>query len=375
MMTRYSTLFTFFLAIMICLPAFSGNNHAKLRTKNGTVEVDIIKKDPPNKSINLLITRGASYDTLFHEDFDGDTVIRDQNNGGIMINLSEDGLTASGGRPDDWYWAEDSKNDSLGCVDTVNAMAWSTSWLDGFAPGNRNSLTFPVAVTKPGTMLSFSIASYQFPLYADGITIMISPDGTSSNAGNDTLIQYGQYLTGAGSWFNPTTPYTFGPGELLITYFGNMGCIAGEIDTTVDEERGKALFYEVAFDLSAYVGSTVYPFFWHDSDDDNLVMLDDILVVEPQTVGLADQNSKIYLNAFPNPASQNLTVEYGAVEGKNVEIQIMTSSGEVVLERTIENANFGKERANFNVSDLSSGVYMVRIQTDEGVKTTKVIIN
>ncbi len=374
-MTRYSTLFTFLLAIVICLPAFSGNNHAKLQTKRGTVEIDIIKKDPPNKSINLMVTRGANYDTLFHEDFDGDTVIPDQNNGGIMINLDEDGLTAANGRPNDWYWDEESKNDSLGCTDSVAGMAWSTSWLDGFAPGNRNSLTFPVSVTKAGTMLSFSIASYQFPLYVDGITIMISPDGTSSSPDNDTLIQYGQYLSGGGSWFAPTTPYTFGPGDPLMSYFGTDGCQAGVLDPTVDSSRGKALFYEVAFDLSAYVGSTVYPFFWHDSDDDNIILLDDILVVEPQGVGLADQNSKIYLNAFPNPASQNLTVEYGAVEGKDVEIQILASSGEVVLERSIVNANFGKERADFNVSDLSSGVYMVRIQTAEGVNTTKVVIN
>ncbi len=374
MRIKYTTLLSFILIFSFGITVFAGGNKTMIKTKGGTFEIEIIKNNAPNHALVNNAMRTASVDTILHEDFSGDTVIPDQNNGGYMINLDEDGLPAANSRPQDWYYSEDSKNDSLGCVDSVNGMAWSNSWLQGFAPGNRNSLTFPVIVSKTGTMLSFGIASYQFPLYADGITIMISPDGTSSNANNDTLIQYGQYLSGDGSWFNPTTPYTFSATDVLLTYFGADGCQAGVLDPSIDSARGKALFHYPMFDLSAYVGQTVYVFFYHDSDDDNLIMLDDILITEPQGVGLEDNLPNVHLAAFPNPASQNLTVEYGGVEGQQVSFKILDQAGKSVFSSPARKADFGSNKVQVDVSSFSAGMYIIKIETEHGVKTTKVIV-
>jgi len=69
-------------------------------------------------------------------------------------------------------------------------------------------------------------------------------------------------------------------------------------------------------------------------------------------------------NTFPNPFTESFTVEYTLTSNSIVEIDIINTSGKKVFSNV-----FSKEEGNntfeFNGSDLSSGLYLLKIKTEE----------
>lgn len=74
------------------------------------------------------------------------------------------------------------------------------------------------------------------------------------------------------------------------------------------------------------------------------------------------------VNVFPNPATDVLNVEVNLNEVANVELVDLT--GKVVATQTVSNQG----TATFNTANLSSGLYIVSIQTANGVVTQKVLV-
>jgi hypothetical protein len=74
------------------------------------------------------------------------------------------------------------------------------------------------------------------------------------------------------------------------------------------------------------------------------------------------------VSVFPNPASDVLNVTVNLDEVANVELVDLT--GKVVATQTVSNQG----TATFNTANLSSGLYIVSIQTANGVVTQKVLV-
>jgi len=74
------------------------------------------------------------------------------------------------------------------------------------------------------------------------------------------------------------------------------------------------------------------------------------------------------VRVFPNPATDALNVEVNLDEVANV--QIVDLTGKVVATQTVSNQG----TATFNTANLSSGLYIVSIQTANGVVTEKVLV-
>ena len=82
------------------------------------------------------------------------------------------------------------------------------------------------------------------------------------------------------------------------------------------------------------------------------------------------------LKVYPNPANQNITIEFSLPEAISGWISLVNISGAQI--KTIvskNNFNSGLNSFNANLSDVSPGVYLVSIFTQKGFKTQRIIIS
>lgn len=96
-----------------------------------------------------------------------------------------------------------------------------------------------------------------------------------------------------------------------------------------------------------------------------------------KTINIAQKivkNSKIDFDIYPNPAKEELFINYNLANAGNIDISIYDALGNQVLSK--ENISTkGVFKSKINVSSLNQGVYFVKIKTDNGIGVQKFIIN
>ncbi|RZJ56593.1 MAG: T9SS type A sorting domain-containing protein, partial [Flavobacterium sp.] len=120
--------------------------------------------------------------------------------------------------------------------------------------------------------------------------------------------------------------------------------------------------------LSAYAGQSIRVVFrHHESSNQSIVFLDDV-VVEEGVMGTKDAATAQF-SVFPNPATNLINV--ASANAVVNAVSIIDLNG-----RTVKTANFdGVSEAQVNISDLSSGVYMMSVASDKGTTTKKIVKN
>ncbi|WP_207494385.1 FG-GAP-like repeat-containing protein [Aridibaculum aurantiacum] len=88
---------------------------------------------------------------------------------------------------------------------------------------------------------------------------------------------------------------------------------------------------------------------------------------------LAEGLSQMQVQALPNPSNGEFIVRIGKTKALNAEILILNGSGSVIERRKILVENAGTN-VRFNLRNHSKGVYLVKVVTEEGVETVKVVI-
>ena len=80
------------------------------------------------------------------------------------------------------------------------------------------------------------------------------------------------------------------------------------------------------------------------------------------------------LSVYPNPATDNFTIEFDLAEAAKLDINLMNAIGQKV--RTIEAGNFngGEHLINVNTAELSAGTYFITIRNGEGITTKTITI-
>lgn len=318
----------------------------------------------------VLVTPFAmSQDTLLYENFDVDPTMNflpfPSGNDQVWVNYDEDGLVDANGRPQEWYWSD---GGGFATVDTADDCLLSSSWLQGFLPGNRNWLmTPPLQIVDATAMLSWSSAPRQTPLYLDGYVVLISNTDNIETSFTDTLFEAAQFLAGSGNDFSA---YTFSPGfvhGLDGTYI--------EFDPTADSSRFIGEQRPFSESLSAYAGQTIYIAFLHNSDDDNLVSIDDILVTGTMFTGITENNADIGLNVYPNPAENIVEVSYELKSTSPVRYSIFDISGKLVEQEVRGLQIAGMQKMSIDVSGLAAGQYSIAIEHASGRSTANFVKN
>jgi hypothetical protein len=85
--------------------------------------------------------------------------------------------------------------------------------------------------------------------------------------------------------------------------------------------------------------------------------------------------NNINLNIYPNPGNGQITLEWSVVNGNSsvVKITIVDELGRIVYDNS-ETQTVGNNKKQLNLENLSSGIYSLRMQTDNSITVRKVVI-
>jgi len=98
----------------------------------------------------------------------------------------------------------------------------------------------------------------------------------------------------------------------------------------------------------------------------------------PQVVTVTQQLSTVSVSEipgsdikiYPNPSKGNFFISLGNLAGHEAKVTILSENGSVVMTRNIVT----NEDSNFNMQSLPAGTYFIRIKTELGTKTERLLI-
>ena len=100
-------------------------------------------------------------------------------------------------------------------------------------------------------------------------------------------------------------------------------------------------------------------------NDDYYTNIKNIIESQCFTTGINHQaENTSFINIFPNPVSDNLTIE----TTEKATIEIINIEGQIL--KTI---NTTERQTTINATDLSSGIYIIKVETEKGVAVKKFI--
>lgn len=194
----------------------------------------------------------------------------------------------------------------------------STSYFTPVAQANRYLITPPLALGKFGNFITWNARS-QDPSFPDSYLVMASSTGTAASDFTDTL---GIYL-----------------------------------DETEDWKT-----HEIDLSKLGYVDTKIRIAFWHRSTNRFLIYLDDITVRKDDPVS-TPLLTKSDISVYPNPFTNELKIQISAPA--LVTINDLNGNIQQIVELN--------ESKILNTNNLSSGIYIVSVTTNEGIYTQKVV--
>jgi hypothetical protein len=332
-------------------------------------------------SFSLLLIGVSAFsqsDTLLFEDFQADDfpyIQIDPPNGSTnettnWYNFDEDGLPdgSPSGRPNEWFLAFPfaAANQLTPNGDTNYVLA-SNSW-SNVNQYTLNWLITPKIQINGPTTLSWKSAPRQTPRYLDGYEVRISTTNNYETSFTTTLFTAGEYLSAPGPFadssfanYNFSTGFIHGQDGSYIEYAGDSARFIGELRP-------------FSVSLNAYIGQSVYIAFLHKTMDDNLISIDDILVTGVAT-SIKEEEKEFKLGAFPNPASNMLTLNYTLPKSSAIDVMVYDFNGRLVESKFMGMQIAGQQSITYNVANLANGEYSFVIRSSFGTTTQKVVVN
>jgi len=99
----------------------------------------------------------------------------------------------------------------------------------------------------------------------------------------------------------------------------------------------------------------------------------DISMILTPPVSTEEINETLSIGAFPSPANEVLTIEINLDEvSEKVSVELMDMAGNRAIVKNFSNVK--RDNLTINVSELPSGMYLMNVRTEAGLKTQKVSI-
>lgn len=236
--------------------------------------------------------------------------------------------------------------------------------------------TFTITNNHPGGSNAL-IAKYNSSGTEQWVSNAVSgPEGnqtyciTTDNSGNS-------YISG---WFtSPTVSFggivlnssAYGDNIFLVKYsasgqvtnaygFSGGGMSGGYGNGICSDNSGNAYltgYFEgtnMTFGTTTLTNTGSYDVYWTKISVGSSGVIEDIL------------NSEMQI--FPNPTSENISVQFPNFGMKNITLEVIDLNGQV-----IQTANFSTSKANVNTSKLSNGIYFLRFTANDEIITKKFI--
>lgn len=319
-------------------------------------------------SLNLI----GQNDTLFYLDFQvdpsADMAIYPEpgETDTLWVNFDEDAKPAQASFPSNFFLDLDwNSPDTIASTDSSFVFV-SRSWLADADTISSNWLISPaMQIVDDKATLHWKSAPYQGPRYVDGYAVKIltgSQDITSASTNVETVFRAAEMtgILGESSSLDVDS-FQFSPGYIhangytLSDYFVQADTAAGD-----DFHLGKLEPHSIS--LAEYAGQTIYVAWHHDSADDNLLMIDDLLLLGtagPVSGSNEISQSDLRFVIFPNPVDNFLNIMFRLSIPSDVQLEIFSQDGKLVAAKAPRKALDGEFSDQFDLRNLSSGTYTV----------------
>jgi hypothetical protein len=98
----------------------------------------------------------------------------------------------------------------------------------------------------------------------------------------------------------------------------------------------------------------------------------DTMSDETTVLGGLENNAKLDLNLFPNPVSDQITIQLNEKNHDIIKIEIFSSVGKRLLETSIAGGN---DSFSLNLSSLDSDLHYIYISNKNKAQIEKIIVN
>lgn len=323
-------------------------------------------------------------DTLLSEDFQQDPSVNmslvPTGQDLSWVNWDEDGYAAKcaapGTLPKGWYWESDLNGGLMTDNFAFTSCSYTTLLEENDVPApNRNWLiTPPIALNDASYFLCWRSLTFQGPEYMDGYKVLISAQSNLPFTGDfsDTLFKAAEMVSVKIDKEHSLNLYDY----ILTPGYVHANGFTDTAYYYLDEDLGPDGMYRGKFEphcqsLAAYAGKTVYIAFLHDSYDDFLLQVDDIMVSKTPNVATQAPNGLVQFGIQPNPVSEETTISWEMIAPTSVTLRLSDATGKVFLENIFEKS----QRVNFRLEaqNLPSGLYFCTLQTPQGAAVRRLV--
>ncbi len=148
--------------------------------------------------------------------------------------------------------------------------------------------------------------------------------------------------------------------ENYSVYISTTGGNVSDFGTAAFTEETSGEWAGHTINLAQYAGQTIYVAFRHHDVTDMFYLDIDDISISGTAVNAIENVNDVNVNIYPNPVSSVLRVEGEGIE----QVEVIDVNGRVVM---------NTKGGSINVSSLADGVYMVRVVTESGVSTQKIV--
>lgn len=107
---------------------------------------------------------------------------------------------------------------------------------------------------------------------------------------------------------------------------------------------------------------------------DNDYLWVDNLSFNGTVAGIDAQESDFTFSIYPNPANEMITVSFMEENSTELKIELMDLTGKIVIEKNLI-AGTGENSIRFMTDDIEAGAYFIRLISEKGTSTQKLIID
>ena len=94
---------------------------------------------------------------------------------------------------------------------------------------------------------------------------------------------------------------------------------------------------------------------------------------QPTSIRVDELSSISSLEVYPNPSRDVFNVEFTSESKQSIEVRVVNLLGESIFTENLENFE-GEYTHSFNLSEYSKGIYLLELDTDNGIVNKKLIL-
>lgn len=274
--------------------------------------------------------------------------------------------------PPAWYWESDLGAENA--EEATNSAFTSCSWLDTTGIRTDNWLIVkPIFIPDDSYWLCWRSLTFEGPRFVDGYKVLVSKTSNepAANVFTDTLFKAAETINAPTFFTLDVSKFKYSEGYIHANGYTdtNYYFIAYD-DAGFPYYRGKMEPHSVS--LHQYANETIYIAFLHDSYDDHLLQLDDIIVTNsppPSSTHLI--GNMLYFNVLPNPVQDKAYFSWKMKTPQEGRLLVADSAGRIVSQQAFGSRAEGQ--VFVETQRWASGIYYCTLETAAGRATTKLV--